>query len=399
MQELITRKEKIKYIFLITVIFIVACLETDMYLPAFPDMMRYFHTSEAVIQSILSWNFVGICLSGPFYGPLSDTFGRKKILMTAMSLFVIGSIGTVFAKYIEWMLLWRVLQGLGTGGVFTIGTAIIYDKFHREEATKVVNDLNSVIPVIMALAPLIGGYLNIHYGFRSNFAFIALFSIFSLAVCAIWLKETLPSHKRATFNLKHILKDFSRAFLCFRFWGPTIIVGCIFAGYLSYISYASLLFVNHFHVSRAVFPFYQASVLISFVCASLSANPLIAKIGVTRLKQRGLTMISLGGAMFILFGLLAPQHYNLFHVGMIFYSFGAGWLIGPYFTESMEALPDIKGVAASLTTSFRLLFAASFIAVVSAAFEGSIFPLLVGFSFLFLIGAISLALLHYIRQD
>ncbi len=300
MNDTITKQEKNKYLFLIIMVFIVACLETDIYLPAFPDMMRYFNTSEAVIQGLLSWNFIGICLSGPFYGPLSDSFGRKKILISAMGLFSLGSIGTVFAEHIEWMLVWRTIQGLGCGGCFTIGTAIIYDKFHHEDATKAINDLNCVIPVIMAMAPLIGGYLNIHYGFRSNFSVIAIFSLLTLLICTLKLEETLAPEKRAPFNIKTILSDFGKAMVCFKFWAPTIIVSCIFAGYLCYISYTSLLFVNNLGVSRVLYPVYQASVLISFVCASLTANKIINRKGVEQLKRYGLIFLSLGGVIFML---------------------------------------------------------------------------------------------------
>lgn len=115
----------IKYLLLIIVIFIAACIETDIYLPAFPDMMLAFGVSEEVIQSLLTWNFVGICLAGPLYGPVSDSFGRKKPLIIALGLFLLGSLITVFAQTFEQMLLGRLLQGLGSGGCFTLGTAIL----------------------------------------------------------------------------------------------------------------------------------------------------------------------------------------------------------------------------------------------------------------------------------
>jgi MFS transporter, DHA1 family, multidrug resistance protein len=75
------RIKEIKYLSVIIIIFIAACIETDIYLPAFPDMMKAFSVSESAIQGLLTWNFVGICISGPFYGPISDSFGRKKPLL------------------------------------------------------------------------------------------------------------------------------------------------------------------------------------------------------------------------------------------------------------------------------------------------------------------------------
>lgn len=390
MTDMRNQHDKHRTIFLVIMIFVVACIETDMYLPAMPDMMRYFATSEAMIQSLLSWNFIGICLSGPFYGPLSDSYGRKTLLMTAMMIFTIGSIGTVLSDSIHGMLVFRVLQGLGCGGCFTIGTAIIFDKFHHEEATKVINNVNCIIPVIMAGAPMLGGYLNLHYGFRSNFTVIAAFSLITLLICLWQLDESLPSKQRTPFYLKGILSDFGRAMRCFRFWAPSIIVSCIFAGYLCYISYSALLLVNDYGVSKTIFPFYQASVLISFVCASLTANRMIGYVGVGRMKRYGMSLLCIGGICFMIFGLLWPNWYQLFHGAMVVYSFGAGWLIGPYFTESMEALPDIKGITASLVTSFRLLFTAGFISAVSSFYVSSPKPMIAGFSFLFIVGMITL---------
>lgn len=386
MSTTLSRSEKIKYIFIITVIFTVACIETDMYLPALPDMMRYFHTTEAMIQGLLSWNFIGICLSGPFYGPLSDAYGRKKLLLFAMGLFALGSLGTTLAGSIEWMLFWRVLQGLGCGGCFTIGTAIIFDRFHHQEATKVINDLNSIIPVIMATAPLAGAYLNIHYGFRSNFLVIAVLSLLSFFTCFFMLDETLDVQDRSEFNFRRILAEFGTAMTCFKFWAPTLLVSFIFAGYLSYISYSSVLFVNDLGVSKSLFPWYQVSVLLAFVSASLSCNRMLNHVGTAKTKQYGLCILMLGGLSFMTCAYLWPKSYNVFHLGMVLFSFGAGWLIGPYFTESMEALPDIKGVTASLVTSFRLLFTALFIAAINHFFDATVIPLVVGFIFLLLMG-------------
>src|SRR5437016_5954689 len=105
-----------KYLLLITVTFIAACIETDIYLPTFTDMMAYFSISEDKIQSLLTWNFMGICISGPLYGPISDAIGRKKPLLFALGLFFAGSLITMYAPTFELMLWGRVLQGLGSGG-------------------------------------------------------------------------------------------------------------------------------------------------------------------------------------------------------------------------------------------------------------------------------------------
>ncbi len=199
-----------KILCLIIVIFIAACIETDIYLPAFIDMMHFFSVSEGEIQSLLTWNFAAICLSGPLYGPLSDVFGRKKPLMVALGLFLIGSIATLFATNFDWMLLGRVLQGLGSGGCFTLGTAIIFDSFQKEKAIQALNKINSVVPFIMAGAPMLGGYLNQMYGFRFNFSAIALCVLISFIICLLFFDEPISQEKRIPLNLKQIGRDFKK---------------------------------------------------------------------------------------------------------------------------------------------------------------------------------------------
>src|ERR1700678_2946383 len=154
------RKTELKYLFLIIVVFIAACIETDIYLPAFPDMMAWFSVSESAIQGLLTWNFVGICISGPLWGPLSDAYGRKKPIIASLGTFLLGSIVALCSQNLDQMLWGRILQGLGSGGCFALGTAIIFDAFQKQKAIEAVNSLNTTIPLLMAAAPLMGGYLN-----------------------------------------------------------------------------------------------------------------------------------------------------------------------------------------------------------------------------------------------
>ena len=97
-------KQESRFLLLTITIFIAACLETDIYLPAFPDMMIYYDTTEEMIQRLLGWNFLGICLSGPFYGPISDAIGRRWPTLVALGFFVLGSLLTLFADTFSWML-------------------------------------------------------------------------------------------------------------------------------------------------------------------------------------------------------------------------------------------------------------------------------------------------------
>lgn len=365
----------LKYLLLIVVIFIAACIETDIYLPAFPDMMTFFKVTEDEIQSLLTWNFVGICLSGPLYGPVSDSMGRKKPLFIALGLFLLGSIITLFAQTFDQMLLGRFLQGLGSGGCFTLGTAILFDAFQAEKATKALNQLNMIIPFIMALAPMLGGYLNCAYGFRSNFLAIALFVLASLAISIFFYDETLPAENRAPFQIKKMAKDFKTAFCCLPFWQVTLIASLIFAGYLTFLSGTAVLFVVEFGMKKEVFPFFQAAILGAWLIASLTCSPSISRWGIQKLKQVGILLIVLGGLELGVSTVITPKDPYLLTAGVLLFAFGSNWIISLYFPEGMELLPEIKGVTSSLMTSARLLITSLVVGLTSALYNGTIYPI------------------------
>ena len=271
-------------------------------------MMKAFGTTEGAIQGLLTWNFIGICISCPLYGPISDAFGRKRPLMIAIGLFMLGSIITCLAQNLDQMLWGRILQGLGSGGCFTLGTAIIFDAFQKEKGVKALNALNTIIPLIMAGAPMAGGYLNQAFGFRSNFLAIALFVLVSFIVCLFFFDESLPKEKRSSLKISSILRDFKQAFSCLAFWQITMVVSLLFGAYIAFLSGSVVLFVIEFGVSKALFPLFQAAILGGWVAGSLFLNRSMAKWGTQKIKKAGIALIIIGAIELTVASLATPQN-------------------------------------------------------------------------------------------
>lgn len=364
----------LKYLLLIISIFISAVIETDIYLPAFPDMMNFFQQSERNIQKLLTWNFMGLCVSGPIYGPLSDAYGRKKPLLVALSLFFAGCVLTLIATNYDWMLVGRVLQGLGSGGCFTLGTAIIFDAFQKEKATDALNKINMIVPFIIASAPMLGGYLNQHYGFRANFWAITISVITCLSLAVFVYQETLQSSQRVALDRKTILQNFRRVLTNAQFLRLTAIISFVFAGFLVFLAMSAVLFVLEFSVPKGRYPFYQSSLLLAYLGASLVCSPLIKRKGVGFVKSLG--KISMLGSCFLLLiaGLVTPTHPIVLTACMAPFVCGFIWIQTPYVTEIMELLPDIKGIAASVLTSLRLLITAGIVGSTATAYNATVYP-------------------------
>ena len=364
----------IKNISLIMLVFIAACIETDIYLPAFPDMMEAFDVSEGTIQNLLSWNFASLCLSGPIYGPLSDAFGRRKPLLAGLAIFLLGSIFTVSATSFEGMLLGRVLQGLGAGGCFTIGSAIIFDVFPKKLALRALAQMNVITPCLMAAAPLLGGYLNHRYTFYANFWVITILVCLSLISIMLFFKESLPRPKRTPLDRKVISGNFRTILMCPTFWRLTLMVSLLFAGYIVFLSNASVLFVKAFGLPKTTLPWLQATLILSYVCASLFCAILMEKLGIPYLKRLGLGLIALTAFFLILTYFFFPTNPYWATGAMLPYAAGFFFLQTPYFGELMDLYPSLKGTAASILTSVRLLLTAGIVSLGSLFYNSTLLP-------------------------
>jgi DHA1 family bicyclomycin/chloramphenicol resistance-like MFS transporter len=240
-----------------------------------------------------------------------------------------------------------------------------------------MNYLNTIVPIIMAGAPMLGGYLNYSFGFRSNFLAIAIFVMISSIICLLFFEESLPKEKRKALQMKSTLKDFKQALSSLPFWQLTCVTSLLFAGYIAFLSGSSVLFVVEFGMSKAVFPFIQGAILAGWVIGSLSLNRVIRKWGLLKVKKLGTFLTVLGACLSVLMAFIFPQNPYLLTSGMVLYAFGANWVFGLYFPEGMEILPHIKGITASLLTSVRLMISAVVIGLTSALYNGTIYPLAV----------------------
>ena len=339
-------KSEQKTLFLIFMIFIAACIETDIYLPAFPDMLKYFSASEQSIQRLLTWNFFGICLSGPLYGPISDAHGRKKPLLVALGIFFLGSLLTIGAETFEYMLLGRFLQGIGSGGCFTLGTAIIFDSFKGSQAIQAVNRMNTIAPFLIAAAPLVGGWLNYHYGFRANFFVIASFVLVSLLLSLFFFKEPLPREARQPFQLPKVFNDFKKAMTSLSFWQVIWIVSFSNGGVLTYLSGISVLFVLEFGVSREVLPLFQVSILSAWLAASLTCSRTLLRWGLPKVKYSGLFCLIIGALGFSITTWLTPDNAYFFTVWMMVYTFWSELDFKDFIYPRGWKYAEIKGVTA-----------------------------------------------------
>lgn len=363
------------HITLVTIMYITLCAEADIYVPAFPKMVNYFGVLENQIQLILSINFVGLCIAGLVTGPLSDSYGRRKVLLGGLLLFVISSIGCVYTEDFKIMLIWRLLQGIAASVPMVIGAATFLDRYSAEKAGQLIGVINSVIAASMAGAPIVGAWISQIFNWRANFIVILALGMVSFVGSLLFIEETLQRQKRKPFDFIIIIKDYFRLSKSFKFMCYTLIVNFPFTAIMVYIASLSIILINHFGLDLETFSYYQATTMGTFIIFSLISIKLIGKKGLDYTKNLGAIVSLIGTIGLFCISQINPENINIICLSMAFVAAGGAMMAGTFGMKALSIFPEMNGTAMAMMTAVRQLLASSLVVLSEILFDGTIVPI------------------------
>lgn len=348
-----------------------AAIEIDLSLPSFPDIARAFSVSEEVVEGTISLNFLGFCIASLFYGPLSDRFGRRPVLLSATVLFLIGSLSCSLAPTIEIVLLSRFIQGLGAAGSFVIVFTMISDAYKDNEATHWIGMLNAVLTATMALAPILGGYLNLYFGWSSCYTFVALVTVIQFTLLLIYLPET---RKGQIVQAKQIVRDYAQLLSSFRFIQSSLVPTLLAGGYMAFVSVIPFLYRDRLGMSLAQFSWHQSAIIASFSIMSYYANRVASHFGDVRSALTG-TLVSViaTSALLVLASLHTIPSVLLITPLMCLFAASCAVPFAIIFSASLSLVPEKNGPASSLLMSMRTLLCAITVQFAGNMYNGTLF--------------------------
>src|SRR3712207_1478784 len=168
-------------------------LSTDMYLPSLPAIAADLGATTAGTQLTLSAFLLGFAVGQFVYGPVSDRVGRRPVLLFGLGLFALASLACTAAPSIEALVAARFVQALGASGPIVLGRAIVRDLYEGPRAGRELSRMSTIMGLVPAVAPVLGGLLHEALGWRSNFAACILFGVVLAAVVIARLPETIPA--------------------------------------------------------------------------------------------------------------------------------------------------------------------------------------------------------------
>jgi len=365
-------------------------LSTDMYLPAQIAIKDEFGASIDQIQLTLSIFLLGTSVALTFWGPLADRFGRRVIMFTGITLFVIASVGCALSTSIEMLIVFRFIQAIGACVGPVIGRTIVRDIYGIEKSAKAFGYLASIMALAPAIAPILGGFLLLTFNWRAIFYMLALLAIICTTIYFFTIGETLkPGFRQSIkpghiwFNYKALIRD--RIFISY-----TLVMSTIFSGLFSFISSASFIFIDFLKLSEQQFGFCFLGMVIGFILGASSAARLSGKIAPTRLILSGISLCSAAALLCVSLAFFEVFHVMAVIIPIAIYASGVGFVLPQCSAASMKNFPQVAGTAASLMGIIQNTLAAS--AGLAVAFLHQDTPLVMA---LFLCIAAVLALLFF----
>jgi MFS transporter, DHA1 family, multidrug resistance protein len=292
-------RNRLAIILILGVLTTVVPLSIDMYLPAFPQIAAQMSISVAKVSLTLSSFFIGISLGQIFYGPLLDRFGRKPPLYFGLSVYVLSSVGCLYAPTLTGLIGWRFLQALGACVAQVAAMAMVRDFFHAREGARIFSLLMLILGVSPLFAPTIGSLVTTSLGWP--WVFVVLAAIVAAIIAAIFyfLPDGHLGDPSISLRPVPILKNFAAIFRQPQFYTYAFSGAFALGGIFAYVAGSPILFMNIYHVSARAYGVIFAGLAVGFVGASQANIALTHHFGVARIYRLAIKCQALAGAVFL----------------------------------------------------------------------------------------------------
>lgn len=330
-------------------------LALDIYVPSIPEMRVYFSASPATVQLTVSLFILTTGLGQLIVGPLSDCYGRRKIIITATIIYLIGSVISTLSPSMEILILARMAQGLGACGMMVTCFAIVRDIFSGDECAKIYSFLNSTIALSPLLAPSIGGYLALYFGWRSTFAFLTLIAFLIALLAVSKVKESLPQANRVKLS-KDFLVNYQLILQSKTFGMYTLCASAGFAGFLTFFSMSPYIIIDLLGIPEQHFGIYFAAIGLIFFIGSIVCGSIVKNIGTYKTTLLGTVLMTLAGLVMLLWHIFFGLSIFGFMGPMMIMGFGGAFLMGAGAGGAIEPFPTMAGAASALFGSCQFVF-------------------------------------------
>ncbi len=348
-------------------------LGIDTYLPSFHAIAQEFAVDAAVVQQTLSVYVLSLALMMLVYGTLSDAIGRRRVLLFTVAGFGLVSLLAALSPGIASLIALRAAQGVMAGAGMVVSRAMVQDRYQGAQAQRMMAMIMVVFSLAPALAPILGGWLQLHGGWRASFVFLALFALLLLITAWRGLPETLLPAQRMPLAWKPIARNYLTALRHRLFRRMLLAIGLMGSAMAVYIASAAEFVVTLLGQDETGFGWLFIPLVGGGMLGSLTTSFLASRLPPRRQKQIGFALLTLACSLNVGYNALFTASLPWAVLPIALYTF-AWSLVSPLIVlQAVAIFPQMRGLASSLQGFVQMmLFAAITAALVPLLFHSAL---------------------------
>ncbi|MDH5748163.1 MAG: multidrug effflux MFS transporter [Rhodospirillales bacterium] len=358
--------------------------------PSLPGMVRVFQSDPATVQWTLSLYIIGIGVGQIFYGPLSDYFGRRPVLLAGLMIYTLSSVLTVFAPTVEILIFGRFIQAIGICSGVVLTRAIVRDVFGRAKAASALGYVTMGMAVGPAIAPAMGGILEDMYGWQASLFLLFLLGAAIIPLCLRYIHETNP-HLGQRRRPADLVMSFGHLFRSRAFVGYTMAQSFTSGSFFAFLGGAPYVVVNLMGGTPTDYGLYFTIIAIAYMVGNYFSGRMSERLGVDRMVLTGISISFIGMAVMGALFFIVPSQPIAIFAPVAIMSIGHGICIPNAISGAVSVYPRLAGSAAGLLGSLQMGVAAVLSYLGGLLLTGSYLPMM---SLMFL--STSLALVGFL---
>lgn len=354
---------------------------TDLYLPALPALTRSLGAPVSAAQLTLSGLLLAFGCSQLVWGPLSDRFGRRPILLVGLSIYTVASIGSALAPSMSLLILWRIAQGAAMGSVVMCARAIVRDLYTPLEGARAMSKALTGLGFVACICAPLGGLLAEWLGWRASLSALTVYAVATLALVALRLPETLAHRNPRALQPRTLVTTWLQVLRHPTFWAFSLQTTATYGGLFTFLASSSFVFIDVLGLSRTQYGGAMASACVAYFAGTFLCRGLLARFGLKRSVAIAGGLSLAGGTLMGLVALMGwHQPWALllpFYLFMLAHGIhqpcGQSGAVGPF--------PQAAGVASALNGFMMMLAAFGIGAWLGLRLDGTVWPLVNGIWF------------------